>query len=283
MLKLSIRKMLISTTSFIVRCTFFGCITIFSLPLYEVKGLMAQSLPAQEEISKLQGEISRQGKSLEDVNRAMRDRFPSSDFPYYEGPNGCSYSPDSNWFNSGSGFKSACDTHDRCYATIRKSKDTCDDNFKNDMDRICAVGVPGDACRTAAKLYYGAVIQHGSSAYATAQKQQREYIKSIYAWLSGIAGIWDSTEGFITFKQSGSNVSATYTQDNGTIEGNISDNVLTGYWSENSSLRRCSVPRNGRYHWGKIRFIFKSSSFRGLWSYCDREPNMRWRGVKSSS
>lgn len=243
---------------------------------------MAQSLPAQDEISKLKSEVSRQGKSPEDVNRAMRDRFPSSAFPYYEAPNGCSNSPDSNWFNSGTGFKPACDNHDRCYATVGTSKDTCDDNFKKDMDRICATGTPVTGCSTAANLYYGAVIEHGTSAYTTAQNQQREYIKSIYAWLSGIAGIWNSTEGTITFKQSGSNISATYTQDNGVIEGNISNDILTGYWIEDGSLVRCKTSRNGRYYWGKVRFVFTGSSFRGTWGYCDSEPRSYWAGNRRS-
>jgi hypothetical protein len=84
--------MLNRITSSIANCTFFGFIAIFCPPLYGTESLMAQSLPAQDEISKLQSEVSRQGKSPEDVDRAMRDRFPSSAFPYYEAPNGCSYS-----------------------------------------------------------------------------------------------------------------------------------------------------------------------------------------------
>jgi hypothetical protein len=274
--------MLNRITSSIATCTFLGFIAIFCPPLYRTESSMAQSPPAQDEISKLQSEVSRQGKSPEDVNRAMRDRFPSSAFPYYEAPNGCSNSPDSNWFNSGTGFKPACDNHDRCYATVGTSKDTCDDNFKNDMDRICATGTPVTGCSTAAKLYYGAVIEYGTSPHTSAQSQQREYIKSIYAWLSGITGIWNSTEGTITFKQAGSNVSATYTQDNGVIEGNISKDVLTGYWIEDGSLVRCNTSRNGRYHWGKIRFVFASSSFKGVWGYCDSEPRTRWIGKRRS-
>jgi len=112
----------------------------------------------------------------QDIDKALRKRgFPDSDHPYYEAPNGCSNSPDSNWFSSGTGFKPACDNHDRCYATIGKSKDTCDDNFKKDMDKICATGTPVAGCSTAANLYYGAVIEYGTSAYSTAQEEAKKY------------------------------------------------------------------------------------------------------------
>ena len=150
------------------------------------------------------------------------------------------------------------------------------------MDRVCATGTPVNGCSTAANLYYRAVIKYGTSAYTTAQKQQREYIKSTYAWLSGIAGIWNSTEGTITFKQSGSNILATYIQDNGVIEGNISNDTLTGYWIEDGSLVRCKTSRNGRYYWGKVRFVFTGSSFRGTWGYCDSEPRRYWAGNRRS-
>jgi hypothetical protein len=93
-----------------------------------------------------------------------------------------------------------------------------------------------------------------------------------------IAGVWKSSEGTITFKQLDSNVSATYTQDNGAVEGSISNNILTGYWIEDGSNRRCNAPRNGRYYWGRIRFVFDGSSFRGAWGYCDDEPSRSWTG-----
>ncbi|WP_236144002.1 hypothetical protein [Nostoc sp. CMAA1605] len=101
---------------------------------------------------------------------------------------------------------------------------------------------------------------------------------SIKQTKDSIAGVWNSSEGTITVQQSGSRVSATYTQDNGVIEGSISGNVLTGYWSEDSSNRRCNTSRNGRYYWGRIRFVFDNSKFSGLWGYCDDEPSRTWTG-----
>ncbi len=95
-----------------------------------------------------------------------------------------------------------------------------------------------------------------------------------------IAGMWDSTEGTITFQQVGANVTGSYTQDNGAFEGMISENVLTGYWIEDNSARRCDTPRNGRHHWGRIRFVFDGSSFQGLWGYCNDEPSSTWTGTR---
>lgn len=97
-----------------------------------------------------------------------------------------------------------------------------------------------------------------------------------------IAGVWESSEGNIGFEQSGSNVLGNYNQDNGAIEGSISGNVLTGYWIEDSSNRRCATPRNGRYYWGRIRFVFNGSSFEGFWGYCDDVPASTWTGNRIS-
>jgi hypothetical protein len=98
----------------------------------------------------------------------------------------------------------------------------------------------------------------------------------------GISGVWDSSEGEITFKQSGSRVLARYKQDGGTIEGRIANNILTGYWSEESSNRRCNTARNGRYHWGSLRFVFDGSSFKGAWGYCDDAPTTVWTGNRKN-
>lgn len=112
---------------------------------------------------------------------------------------------------------------------------------------------------------------------------QAQFSTSIKQTQVSIAGVWNSSEGTITFQQSGSRVSATYTQDNGVLEGKMSGDVLMGYWIEDGSNRRCDTALNGRYHWGKIRFVFDGSSFSGLWSYCDDEPSYTWTGNRRSS
>jgi hypothetical protein len=66
-----------------------------------------------------------------------------------------------------------------------------------------------------------------------------------------IAGEWTSTEGRIAFVQSGSNISGAYEMQEGLIDGKLSGNVLTGYWSQARSILavRCDTPRKGRYAW----------------------------------
>ena len=97
---------------------------------------------------------------------------------------------------------------------------------------------------------------------------------------NSITGVWNSSYGPISFQQSGSDVLASYPQGNGAIEGRMFSNVLTGYWTQDTSSSRCSTARNGRYDWGKIRFSFNASSFAGLWSYCDDEPTSSWTGSR---
>lgn len=188
-LKLSIGKMLNRITSSIATCTIFGFIAIFCLPLYRTEPLMAQSPPAQDEISKLQSEVSKRSKSPEEVNRAMREKFPNSSFPYYEPANGCSTPKGISWgWGNNDLFKSACDNHDICYTTPGNPKGYCDRKMLSEMFQICEGG--SFLCKSWARDYYNAVNLGAQSAYDTAQKQEREYIKSIYAWLSNIAGTW---------------------------------------------------------------------------------------------
>jgi hypothetical protein len=105
-----------------------------------------------------------------------------------------------------------------------------------------------------------------------------------------IAGEWNSSEGRIGFVQSGANVSGAYEMLEGLIDGKMSGNVLTGYWSQERSLilARCETPRRGRYVWGRIKFVFSNDRingavFRGYWGYCNKEPTFSWNGFRSRS
>jgi hypothetical protein len=235
----------------ITSCKIFSFIAAICVPLYCAEGVMAQSSPAQGEISIPAVEnVVRQQRKDSQVNDAMRGQFPESNFPYYGSVDGCS----TPWYvsflpaiiiNNGR-FRSACDNHDRCYMTPGRSKFYCDNQMFEDMSKICKS--QNSSCFSVPDEYYYGVDKYGQEPYDTSQKKQAEYIQSIYAWLnSDITGIWNSSEGMITFQQSGSNVSATYTQDNGVLEGSISSNTLTGYWIENGSAVRCNVSRNGSY------------------------------------
>lgn len=114
-----------------------------------------------------------------DIDTAMMKKgFPKSDYPYYEGPNGCTRVLSSGGiFGNGTGFKPACDNHDRCYSTVGKPKSVCDDIFKAEMDKICATGTPVIGCSTLATAYYKGVANSSlaASAYTTAQTEAKTY------------------------------------------------------------------------------------------------------------
>jgi hypothetical protein len=87
---------------------------------------------------------------------------------------------------------------------------------------------------------------------------------------AAVAGKWKTSEGDLTLNQSGNKVSGTYTNDDGEIVGEMDGNVLEGYWIENASNERCATAKNGRYHWGSIRWTFDGNKFAGVWSYCEK-------------
>lgn len=100
-------------------------------------------------------------------------------------------------------------------------------------------------------------------------------------------GDWDTSEGRMALKfptegQDDTIVTGSYSQDGGRIEGYVQNNVLNGYWAENSSSQRCSEPRLGTYHWGRIQFVVNATGneFDGKWSYCDAEPDLAWTGKR---
>jgi hypothetical protein len=103
--------------------------------------------------------------------------------------------------------------------------------------------------------------------------------------LGGISGKWETSEGLMTFSQSGNSVAAVYSQDNGHITGTFINNVLDGYWYEDSSAQRCSAPRNNgagqaTYYWGGIKLQFNNDKFVGTWGYCDSSVGHPWSGSR---
>jgi len=137
-------------------------------------------------IRELQNEAIKRGKSPEDVNQAMKAKFPESDFPYFEPVNGCS----APWYVDGDGwnevFESACNNHDICYTTPGNKQPDCNKQMFREMMAICKnVSLYRRmTCPRSAEIYYIGVEQFGTDLYTTAQKQQKEYIKAVYAWLS---------------------------------------------------------------------------------------------------
>lgn len=100
---------------------------------------------------------------------------------------------------------------------------------------------------------------------------------------ANVAGKWKTSEGELTLNQAGNRVQGTYTSDGGVIEGEVKGNVLEGWWIENSSGQNCGVERNGRKHWGRIRWTFEGDRFAGGWSYCDgqvKQEASNWKGER---
>jgi hypothetical protein len=97
------------------------------------------------------------------------------------------------------------------------------------------------------------------------------------------SGRWRTSEGEATLTQSGRAVKGSYTSDNGDIVGEMNGNVLEGYWIEKSSGERCATAKNGRHHWGRIRWTFDGGKFTGVWSYCDQPlpaSGSNWSGER---
>ncbi|MBD2654084.1 hypothetical protein H6G45_11435 [Synechocystis sp. FACHB-383] len=97
-----------------------------------------------------------------------------------------------------------------------------------------------------------------------------------------IAGDWSSSWGTVRLSQNGTSVSGYYAKPDQLLEGSISGNVLSGYWTKNMSARRCTTSRNGSFYWGRVRLVFNDSTFAGDWGHCGDEPTKKWTGSRSS-
>lgn len=95
-----------------------------------------------------------------------------------------------------------------------------------------------------------------------------------------ISGRWKTSEGEMTLVQQGASVTGRYSSDNGEIAGQMSGNVLEGWWIEDSANERCATAKNGRHHWGRIRYVFDGGKFTGQWSYCDKPLGGGWSGER---
>ncbi len=104
----------------------------------------------------------------------------------------------------------------------------------------------------------------------------------------GINGLWNTSEGAMTFTHNGTSVTALYSQDNGHITATLAGNTLEGIWMENGSNQRCSTPRTNKdgqttYHWGGIRLTFSGDTFSGSWGYCEQSTGHPWTGSRSKA
>ena len=54
--------------------------------------------------------------------------------------------------------------------------------------------------------------------------------------------------------------------------------VLTGFWFQPVSDKKCDFEKNGTYYWGRLAFAFKDNSFKGIWGYCGEKADYTWNG-----
>lgn len=96
-----------------------------------------------------------------------------------------------------------------------------------------------------------------------------------------IEGLWKTSQGETRFRQTGNQITGSYLpQEHGEITGNLNGNVMSGYWIEDSSSRKCAFQKNGRYHWGRIQLVFEGNRFSGKWGYCDSDLTTSWTGSR---
>jgi len=55
---------------------------------------------------------------------------------------------------------------------------------------------------------------------------------------------------------------------------------LTGFWYQPISDKKCNFEKSGTYYWGRMSFVFKENSFKGIWGYCGDEPDYSWNGKR---
>ncbi len=99
---------------------------------------------------------------------------------------------------------------------------------------------------------------------------------------SNLDNIWTSNQGDIIFNFENREVKAIYGSDNGKLWGKKIGNKFVGYWSENSSSKKCKRSKNGSFYWGRVELDFDSNSFSGAWGYCDDKLNHPWQGSNIS-
>ena len=57
--------------------------------------------------------------------------------------------------------------------------------------------------------------------------------------------------------------------------------TLTGFWFQPVSDKKCNFEKNGTYYWGRLAFMFRDNSFKGIWGYCGDEANYYWNGKRA--
>ena len=107
----------------------------------------------------------------------------------------------------------------------------------------------------------------------------------------GVAGLWISDFGTLKFwsnrqadEVSGVYINTKTDQMDGLINATLDGNILTGYWIQQNSQRRCGEQKFETFFWGRLEFSFDSEDvFSGQWGYCDEMVQYEWNGSKFRS
>ena len=94
--------------------------------------------------------------------------------------------------------------------------------------------------------------------------------QEVAAWMTGT---FDSGFGVTQLTPGG----GSYSISNGALAvTGIKGATMEGTWTQSSSGGQCA----DKTHRGRFRITFTADGFSGLWSYCDKEPNMGWIGTR---
>ncbi len=97
-----------------------------------------------------------------------------------------------------------------------------------------------------------------------------------------INGVWSTTFGDVTLTvQDNNGVRGKYGQGR-QIAGYFDSktNVLQGYWVASKTSHPCKASQYGTRYWGHYIWTFTDNplKFKGMWGYCDKPMEMKWKG-----
>ena len=96
-----------------------------------------------------------------------------------------------------------------------------------------------------------------------------------------LSGLWKTTTGAMTLRQTGAEVVGRYETPDGAIHGLRRGDVVTGYWTQTASNHDCRTERGGSRFWGAFVWRVRPDGrrFAGAWAYCDDRPEFASGGV----
>ena len=113
-----------------------------------------------------------------------------------------------------------------------------------------------------------------------------------YWWVDSdrgnVAGRWSSDFGTLKSwsnhqanELTGVYINTKTDQLDGLINGTLDGDLLSGYWIQQTSQRRCTEQTFETLFWGRLELSFDSDdAFSGRWGYCDDMVQRQWNGRK---